>query len=171
MTPTPTPAWQPDDLEAIRRALSIPVRLQALEAIAAAMAGLLQTHPGAIPSAQAELAAIGVIDQQLADLSPEQLQAPIEVRRNAAVAGAIGADGELPVSKADVIEYATDLLREEVVTRFQQPAPLDLLLHRQRASHGQALLLMLPSLAAWSRDPLLGTGSGGSAFQVAMARG
>ena len=125
----------------------------------------------AIPSAQAELAAIALIDQQLAGLSPEQLQAPIEVRRNAAVTGAIGADGELPVSKADVIEYATDLLREEVVTRFQQPAPLDLLLQRQRASHGQALLLMLPSLAAWSRDPLLGTGSGGTAFQVAMARG
>ncbi len=87
------------------------MQLQALEAIAAAMAGLLQTYPGAIPSAQAELAAIGLIDQQLADLSPEQLQAPIEVRRNAA------------------------------------------------------------SLAVWSRDPLLGTGTGGSAFQVAMARG
>lgn len=171
MTPTPLPVWQPDDLEAIRRALSIPVQLQALEAIAAAMAGLLQTHPGAIPSAQSELAAIALIDQQLADLSPEQLQAPIEVRRNAAIAGAIGADGELPVSKADVIEYATDLLREEVVTRFQQPAPLDLLLQRQRASHGQALLLMLPSLAVWTRDPLLGTGTGGTAFQVAMARG
>ena len=66
-------------------------------------------------------------------------------------------------------EYATDLLREEVVTRFQQPAPLDLLLHRQRASHGQALLLMLPSLAVWSRDPQLG--AGGTAFQVAMTRG
>jgi hypothetical protein len=170
MTPTPSPAWQPDDLEAIRRALSIPVQLQALEAIAAAMAGLLQTHPAAIPSAQAELAAIALIDQQLAGLSPEQLQAPIEVRRNSAIAGAIGADGELPVSKADVIEYATDLLREEVVTRFQQPAPLDLLLRRQRASHGQALLLMLPSLAVWSRDPLLGTGAGSSPFQVAMAR-
>ena len=85
--------------------------------------------------------------------------------------GAIGADGELPVSKADVIEYATDLLREEVVTRFQQPAPLDLLLHPQRASHAQALLLMLPSLAVWSRDPLLGSGTVGSPFQVAMARG
>ena len=53
MTPSPTSAWQPDDLEAIRRALSIPVQLQALEAIAVAMAGLLQTHPAAIPSAQA----------------------------------------------------------------------------------------------------------------------
>ena len=55
----------------------------------------------------------------------------------------LGADGELPVSKADVIEYTTDLLREEVVPRFQQPAPLDQLLRRQRASHGQAPLLML----------------------------
>ncbi len=171
MTPIPTPAWQPDDLEAIRRPLSIPVQLQALEAIAAAMAGLLQTHPSAIPSAQAELVAIALFDQQLADLSPEQMQAPIEVRRNAAIAGAIGADGELPVSKADVIVYATDLLREEVVTRFQQPASLDLLLRRQRASHGQALLLMLPSLAVWNRDPLLGTGTAGGPFQVAMARG
>ena len=68
------------------------------------------------------------------------------MRRDAAIPGAIRADGELPVSKADVIEYATDLLREEVVTRFQHPAPLDLLLQRQRASHGQALLLMFPSL-------------------------
>ena len=33
MTMTPIPAWQPDDLESIRRALSIPVQLQALEAL------------------------------------------------------------------------------------------------------------------------------------------
>ena len=84
------------------------------------------------------------------------------------MAGAISDDGELPVSKADVIEYATDLLKEEVVTRFQQPTPLDLLLRRQRTSHGQALLLMLPSLSVWCRDPQLGNRP---AFTAAMERG
>jgi hypothetical protein len=168
MSPTPSPTWQPGDAEAIRRALCIPVLPQALQAISNAMAALQQTYPSAIPSAQAELAAIAAIDAQLAELTPEQLQAPIEIRRIGAVAGAISENGELPVSKADVIEYATDLLKEEVVTRFQQPTPLDLLLRRQRTSHGQALLLMLPSLSAWCRDPQLGNRP---AFTAAMERG
>ncbi len=51
-----------------------------------------QPCPGAIPSAQAKLAAIAAIDEQLAELTPEQLQAPIEIRRFGAVAGAIGDD-------------------------------------------------------------------------------
>jgi hypothetical protein len=164
---TSIPIWQPGDGEAIRRALSIPVLPQALQAIDNVMAALLQTYPSAIPTAQGELAAIAAIDAQLAELRPEQLQAPIEIRRSGAISGAIGPDGELPVSKADVIEYATDLLKEELITRYQQPIPPELLLRRQRTSHCQALLLLLPSLSPWCLDPLLGNRP---AFTAAMER-
>jgi hypothetical protein len=73
------------------------------------------------------------------------------------------------VRKADVIEYDTELLREEITTRYGEGLSIDESLRRQRASHAQALLLMLPSLANWSRDPQLsGQGRG---FTAALERG
>ena len=169
-TPTaPANIWRAADLEGIRVALSIPARLPAIRAINDAMADLEQLYPDAIPTARRELDSIAAIDTELAGLGPEQLQAPIETRRKAVAPDALPADGTLPVKKADVIEFDTELLREEVTTRFGVGLSIEAALRRQRGSHAQALLLMLPTLANWSRDPQLsGTGSG---FTAALERG
>ena len=169
-TPTaPANLWRAADLEAIRVALSIPAQMPAIRAINDAMADLEQLYPDAIPTARRELDVIAAIDSELAGLSPEQLQAPIETRRKAVAPDALPEDGTLPVKKADVIEYDTELLREETITRYGVGLSIEGALRRQRGSHAQALLLMLPILASWSRDPQLsGSGSG---FTAALERG
>jgi len=161
--------WRAVDLEGIRIALSIPALMPAIRAINDAMADLEQLYPDAIPTARRELDAIAAIDTELAGLAPEQLQAPIETRRKAVPADALPDDGTLPVRKADVIEYDTELLREETITRYGEGVSIEAALRRQRGSHAQALLLMLPTLASWSRDPLL-SGAGGG-FTAALERG
>ena len=161
--------WRAADLEGIRVALSIPTRMAAVRAINDAMADLEQLYPDAIPTARRELEAIAAIDTKLAALGPEQLQAPIETRRKAVSPDALPDDGSLPVRKADVIEYDTELLREETITRYGEGLSIEQALRRQRSSHAQALLLMLPSLAGWSRDPQLNGQSGG--FTTALERG
>lgn len=168
--PTDSPyRWRAADLEGIRIALSIPARMTAIRAINDAMADLEQLYPDAIPTARRELDAIAAIDTELAGLGPEQLQAPIETRRKAVGPDALPEDGTLPVKKADVIEYDTELLREETITRYGEGLSIEQALRRQRGSHAQALLLMLPTLANWSRDPhLSGQGSG---FTAALERG
>ena len=161
--------WRAVDLEAIRIALSIAAQMPAIRAISDAMADLEQLYPDAIPAARRELDAIGAIDAELSGLGPEQLQAPIETRRKAVSANALPEDGSLPVKKADVIEYDTELLREETITRFGVGLSIEAALRRQRGSHAQALLLMLPTLANWSCDPQLsGSGSG---FTATLERG
>ena len=169
-TPTaPANTWRAADLEAIRVALSIPALIPAVRAINDAMADLEQLYPDAIPTARRELDVIAAIDSELAGLSPEQLQAPIETRRKAVGPDALPEDGSLPVKKANVIEFDTELLREETITRYGEGLSIEAALRRQRGSHAQALLLMLPTLANWSRDPQLsGTGSG---FTAALERG
>jgi hypothetical protein len=168
-TPTNSPyRWRAVDLEAIRIALSILALMPAIRAISDAMADLEQLYPDAIPTARRELDAIASIDTELAGLGPEQLQAPIETRRKAVAANVLPDDGTLPVKKADVIEYDTELLREEVTTRYGEGLSIEAALRRQRGSHAQALLLMLPTLANWSRDPQL-SGSGGG-FTAALER-
>jgi hypothetical protein len=169
-TPTDSPyRWRAADLEGIRIALSIPARLPAIRAINDAMADLEQLYPDAIPTARRELDAIATIDPELAGLTPDQLQAPIETRRKAVSPDALPEDGSLPVKKADVIEFDTELLREETITRYGKALSIEQALRRQRGSHAQALLLMLPTLANWSRDPQLsGQGSG---FTAALERG
>ena len=172
MTELPTDSpyrWRAADLEGIRIALSIPARLPAIRAINDAMAQLEEQYPDAIPTARRELDAIGAIDTELAGLAPEQLQAPIETRRKAMAANALPEDGTLPIKKADVIEFDTELLREETITRYGSGLSIEQALQRQRAGHAQALLLLLPSLAGWSRDQQL-SGQGG-AFTTALARG
>jgi hypothetical protein len=172
MTLPPTDSayrWRAADLEGIRVALSIPARMPAVRAINDAMAQLEEQYPDAIPTARRELDAITAIDSQLAGLTPDQLQAPIETRRKAAIADALPEDGSLPIKKADVIEFDTELLREETITRFGVGISIEQALRRQRGSHAQALLLMLPTLANWSRDPQLsGQGSG---FTAPLERG
>ena len=169
-TPTaPANTWRAADLEGIRVALSIPALMPAVRAINDAMADLEQLYPDAIPTARRELDAIAAIDTELAGLGPEQLQAPIETRRKAVSPDALPEDGSLPVRKADVIEYDTELLREETITRYGEGLSIEAALRQQRAGHAQALLLMLPSLAGWSRDPQLsGQGRG---FTAALERG
>jgi hypothetical protein len=169
-TPTDSPyRWRAADLEGIRVALSIPARLPAVRAINDAMADLEQLYPDAIPTARRELDAIAAIDTELAGLTPDQLQAPIETRRKAVSPDALPEDGSPPVKKADVIEFDTELLREETITRFGVGLSIEAAMRRQRSSHAQALLLMLPTLANWSRDPQLsGQGSG---FTAALERG
>ena len=172
MSQTPIAAsnvWRATDLEAIRVALSIPARMAAIRAINDAMADLEQLYPDAIPTARRELDAIAAIDIELAGLGPEQLQAPIETRRKALSPDALPEDGSLPVKKADVIEYDTELLREETISRYGEGLSIEGALRRQRSGHAQALLLMLPSLGSWSRDPQL-SGNGGG-FTVALERG
>jgi hypothetical protein len=172
MTTTSTDSpyrWRAADLEAIRVALSIPARLPAIRAINDAMADLEQLYPDAIPTARRELDAIAAIDTELRGLAPEQLQAPIEIRRKAVSPDSLPADGSLPIKKADVIEFDTELLREETITRYGSSLSIEAALRRQRVGHAQALLLLLPSLAHWSRDPQL-SGNGGG-FTAALERG
>ena len=169
-TPTaPANIWRAADLEAIRVTLSIPALMPAVRAINDAMADLEQLYPDAIPTARRELDAIAAIDAELAGLSPEQLQAPIETRRKAMAPDALPEDGSLPVKKADVIEYDTELLREETITRYGEGLSIEAAMRRQRAGHAQALLLLLPSLGGWSRDPQL-SGQARS-FTAALERG
>ena len=142
MSQTPTAAsivWRATDLEAIRVALSIPARLPAIRAINDAMADLEQLYPDAIPTARRELEAITAIDTQLTRLGPEQLQAPIEIRRKAVPMGSLPDDGSLPVRKSDVIEFDNELLWEETITRYGVGLSIEAALRRQRAGHAQAL--------------------------------
>ena len=169
-TPTDSPyRWRAADLEGIRVALSNPTQMAAIRPINDAMADLEQLYPDAIPTARGELDAIAAIDTELAGQNPEQLLAPIETRRKAAIADALPEDGTLPVKKADVIEFDTELLREETITRFGVGLSIEQALRRQRSSHAQALVLMLPTLANWSRDSQLS--SGGGSFTAALERG
>jgi hypothetical protein len=41
-------------------------------------------------------------------------------------------DGTLPVNKADVIEFDTELLREETITRYGEGISIEQALRRQR---------------------------------------
>ncbi len=161
--PTPQAAWSPGDNEAIRQALALPLSEPVLLAIEAAMAAVAQLQPTAIAAVQQCLQDIAALDQRLAALTPEQWQQPLEVQRKGAVpealSSALTTDGELPVRKADVIEYATELLLEESTTRFAADSlSVGEVLLAQRKRLEQALLLMLPSLVSWRerlqpRDP------------------
>ena len=165
------PAWRPGDLEALRIALLIPATPAAVRAINDAMAQLEQGYPDAIPTALSELEAIAAVDQELSALSIEQLQVPIEISRKAALPDVLTPGEPPPVAKADVIEYATDLLKEEIRTRYGASTSPALLLQQRRNRHGQALLLMLPSLQSWSQDPGLNPTNAGGAFSAALQRG
>jgi hypothetical protein len=61
---------------------------------------------------------------------------------------------ELPKRRLDVIEYATELLMEEVSTEYELP-PVAPAAHlggaAQRQRHADALLLILPRLSNWQQ--------------------
>jgi hypothetical protein len=162
--------WKPGDLEAIRRALLIPAVPPAIRAIQGAMELLEQSYPGAIATAQEELQTLAVIDQQLEALTIEQLQSPIEITRIGAAAGVLTPGQPPPIAKADVIEYATDLLKEEITTRYDASTPPAVAMRQQRLQHAQALVLMLPALGSWSRDPQLQGTTAGVPYSAPMQR-
>lgn len=156
-------AWRPTDLEAIRRALQMPATAPAVRAINDAMAQLEASYPDPIPSAKASLDAIALIDAAL--LAPPPPLDPDAPPQNAVVTkvsrkgAAIPIPEQLPTKKLDVIEYATDLLMEEVVTEYEIPsadqaaAASSLAPAQQRRLHAQTILLILPSLRSWQANP------------------
>jgi hypothetical protein len=104
------------------------------------MAQLEQGYPDAVPTAISELEAIGEVDQELSALSMEQLQSPIEITRKATSDGVLIPGEPPPLGKADVLEFATDLLKEEIKTRHGASTSPAQLLQQRRIRHGQALL-------------------------------
>jgi len=155
---SPTCSWRPGDAEALRVALSIPVTPAALAALNREMA-LLETHyPTGVCTAQGHLEAIAALDQQLAALTPAELNAPFRSRRKGVAGGVV--PNPLPLSKLAVVEYATDLLLEETDTEWDPAAPpVSVVLGRQRSHHIGQLALLLPRLQDWrqcNQDPFRG---------------
>jgi hypothetical protein len=148
-------AWRPSDLEAIRRALLIPVSAGAIGAINDAMAQLERSYPDAIPGAKANLDAIAAIDGALSSIEPGLPAAEPVVTKTVRKGAAVPIPDQLPTKKLDVIEYATDLLMEEVTTEYEIPASASTAsgvpLLSQRRAHVDNLLLILPRLRSWQR--------------------
>ena len=106
----PTCSWRPSDAEALRIALSIPVSAPSLSALNREIA-LLQTHyPTGVCTAQSHLNAIAGLDQQLAALTPAEVNSPVRSRRKGVAGGVV--PNPLPLSKLAVGDYATELLLE-----------------------------------------------------------
>ena len=103
-------------------------------------------------SIPARLPAIRAINDAMADLEQPYPDAIPTARREIDAIAAID----------------TELLREEITTRYGEGLSIEAALRRQRGSHAQALLLMLPTLANWSRDPQLSGNSGG--FTAALCQ-
>lgn len=166
MTTTPNPyAWRANDLEAIRKALAIPVTPASIRAINDEMAALERDYPDAIPGAKTRLDAIAAIDQGLAtgDVAAEPFVT--KVTRKGAVTP-VEDPNQLPKRKLDVIEYATELLMEEVSTEYAEPTSLNSGLSpgAQRRAHVESLLLVLPRLGNWQAPQP-------TPFQGQLARG
>jgi len=147
-----TCTWRPGDAEALRVALSIPVTPAALAALNREL-GLLERHyPTGVCMAQGHLEAIAGLDQQLAALTPAELNAPIRSRRKGVAGGVV--PNPLPLSKLAVVEYATDLLLEETDTEWAPSGPsAAVVLGRQRSHHIGQLVLLLPRLQNWRQCP------------------
>ena len=73
----PTCTWRPGDAEALRIALSIPVTAAALAALNREMAQLQTHYPTGVCTAQGHLDAIAALDQQLAALTPAEVNSPV----------------------------------------------------------------------------------------------
>ena len=134
------------DLEAIRSALEIPVSAASIGAIGRAMAEMERDYPAGIAVAVGSLNRIKEIDQQLAS-SPVAAE-PVLIKTSRK--GAVGpVPAELPKRKLDVIEFATELLMEEVATEYALPESQGPSLAAQRRQQVEALLLVLPGLRVW----------------------
>lgn len=160
--------WREGDAEAIRQALAIPITPAALWAIEEEMAGLERHYPAGIAVAIRHLDAIALLDQQALGSGAEPPLAVEPVVRKVTRKGAAGPVSDpLPKKKLDVIEYATELLLEEVSTEYAlppAPEPVALPPAQQRSRHLRALLLIFPRLQVWRVD-------GGNPFEGALRRG
>ena len=139
-------SWRAGDLEAIRAALGIPVSAASIGAIGRAMAELERDYPAGICVATRCLDQIAAIDQQLA-ITPEAAEPVVIKTSRKGAAGPVPA--ELPKRKLDVIEFATELLIEEVATEYALPESQGPSLAAQRRQQVEALLLVLPGLRVW----------------------
>ena len=146
MTTGAAGSWRTGDLEAIRAALGIPVSAASIGAINRAMAELERDYPAGIGVAVGSLERIAAIDQQLASTPVAPAPVVIKTSRKGA-SGPVPA--ELPKRKLDVIEFATELLIEEVATEYALPESTGPSLATQRRQQVQALLLVLPALRVW----------------------
>jgi hypothetical protein len=144
----PTCSWRHGDAEALRIALSIPVTSAALAALNREMA-LLQTHyPTGVCTAQVHLDAIAALDQQLAALTPAEVNSPVRTRRKGVAGGVV--PNPLPLSKLAVVEYATELLLEETESEWNPAGPSPArVLNGHRSQHIGQLALLLPRLQNW----------------------
>ena len=139
-------SWRAGDLEAIRSALEIPVSAASIGAIGRAMAELERDYPAGVAVAVGCLERIAAIDQQLANTQVGAEPVVIKTSRK----GAVGpVPTELPKRKLDVIEFATELLLEEVATEYALPESQGPSLAAQRRQQVEALLLVLPGLRLW----------------------
>ena len=154
-----TCTWRPGDSEALRIALSIPVTSAGLAALQREMA-LLQTHyPTGVCTAQSHLDAIAALDQQLAALTPAELNTPIRSSRKGVAGGVV--PNPLPLSKLAMVDYATELLLEETESEWNPAGPSPaVVLGKQRSQHIGQLALLLPRLQNWRQcnpDPFRGS--------------
>jgi hypothetical protein len=154
-----TCSWRPSDAEALRIALSIPVSSPSLSALNREMA-LLQTHyPTGVCTAQRHLDVIAGLDQQLAALTPAEVNSPIRSSRKGVAGGVV--PNPLPLSKLAVVEYATELLLEETESEWNPPGPSPaVVLNQRRSQHIGQLALLLPRLQNWRQcnpDPFRGS--------------
>ena len=146
MSPGAAGSWRPSDLEAIRSALGIPVSAASIGAIGRAMAELERDYPAGIAVALGCLERIAAIDQLLASAPLAAEPVVIKTSRKGAAAPV---PAELPKRKLDVIEFATELLLEEVATEYALPESTCPSLAAQRRQQVEALLLVLPGLRVW----------------------
>jgi hypothetical protein len=154
----PTCTWRPSDAEALRIALSIPVTSAALAALNREMAQLQTHYPTGVCTAQDHLDAIAGLNEQLAALTPAEVNSPVRSRRKGVAGGVV--PNPLPLSKLAVVEYATELLLEETESQWDPSAPsAAVVLGRQRSHHIGQLALLLPRLQNWRQcnpDPFRG---------------
>ena len=155
----PICTWRPGDAEVLRIALSIPVTSAALAALNREMAQLQTHYPTGVCTAQRHLDAIADLDQQLAALTPAEVNGPVRSRRKGVAGGVV--PNPLPLSKLAVVEYATELLLEEIESEWNPAGPSPAaVLNRQRSQRIGQLALLLPRLANWrltGPDPFQGT--------------
>jgi hypothetical protein len=155
----PTCTWRPGDAEALRIALSIPVTSAALAALNREMAQLQTHYPTGGCTAQRHLDAIAALDQQLAALTPPEVNIPVRSRRKGVAGGVV--PNPLPLSKLAVVEYATELLLEDTESEWNPEGPSPaVVLNRQRSQHIGQLALLLPRLQNWRHcnpDPFRGS--------------
>jgi hypothetical protein len=160
--PQPSPStcsWRSGDAEALRIALSIPVTAAALAALNREMAQLQAHYPTGVSTAQGHLDAIAALNEQLAALTPAEVNSPVRSRRKGVAGGVV--PNPLPLSKLAVVEYATELLLEESDTEWNPAGPSPaVVLNRQRSQHIGQLALLLPRLQNWRQcnsDPFRGS--------------